>query len=139
MVGSKFENLKIAGCPVHVELDFGLFENIRSFKEAQKAFEKDAGFRKIALDPFSTGQKLLQQGPNGAFLCSLVKEMDTTCPGVKRTGHCFYVPGFGNIFLGELMIVHGERTLTMVRLELGSAIGGGGSISAATTNGRSWP
>src|ERR1700720_4589159 len=51
MVGSKFENLKIAGCPVHVELDFDLFENIRTFKEAQKAFEKDGGFRKIALDP----------------------------------------------------------------------------------------
>jgi len=139
MVGSKFENLKIAGCPVHVELDFDLFENIRSFKEAQKAFEKDAGFRKIALDPFSTGQKLPQQGPNGAFLCSLVKEMDTTCPGVKRSGHCFYVPGFGKIFLGELMIAHGERTLTMVRLELGSAVSGNGSGSAATANGRTYP
>jgi hypothetical protein len=139
MVGSKFENLKIAGCPVHVELDFDLFENIRTFQEAQKAFEKDGGFRKIALDPFSTGRKLKQQGPNGAFLCSLVKEMDTACPGVKRTGHCFYVPGFGNIFLGELMIVHGERTLTMIRLELGSAVSGSGSGSAATANGRTYP
>jgi hypothetical protein len=139
MVGSKFENLKIAGCPVHVELDFDLFENIRTFKEAQKAFEKDGGFRKIALDPLGTGQKLKQQGPNGAFLCSLVKEMDTTCPGVKRTGHCFYVPGFGRIFLGEVTIVHGQRTLTMIRFELGSAVSGGGSGSAATANGRTIP
>jgi hypothetical protein len=65
--------------------------------------------------------------------------MDTTCPGVKRTGHCFYVPGFGSIFLGELMIVHGERTLTMIRLELGSAVSGSGSGSAATANGRTYP
>jgi hypothetical protein len=139
MVGSKFENLKIAGCPVHVDLDFELFENIRTFKEAHKAFENNAAFSKIAQDPFQTGRKSKQQGPNGAFLCSLVKEMDTKCPGVRRTGHCFYVPGFGKIFLGEVMIVHGERTLTMIRLELGSAVSGNGTIVAATSNGRTYP
>jgi len=139
MVGSKFENLKIAGYDVNVDLDCALFENIRTFKEAQKAFENNASFRKIALDPFHNGSELQAQGPNGAFVCSLIKEMDTTCPCVKRVGHCFYVQGFGKIFLGELMIVHAQRTLTMIRLELGSAVSGGGSISAATTNGRSWP
>jgi len=139
MVGSKFENLKIAGHEVNVNLDFALFENIRTFKEAQKAFEKDQGFRKIALDPFHAGHELKQQGSNGAFLCSLVKEMDTSCPGVKRTGHCFYVPGFGNVFLGEVMIVHGQRTLTMIRLELGSAIAGSGTAGAADVIGRHWP
>ena len=138
-VGSKFENLKIAGCPVHLELDFELFENIRNFKEAQKAFEKEGAFRKIAVDPFHTGQQLKPQGSNGAFLCSLVKEMDTNCPGVKRDGHSFHVPGFGKIFFGEMMILHGDRTLTMVRLELGSAVSGTGTLSAAATNGRSWP
>jgi hypothetical protein len=139
MVGSKFENLRIAGYEINVDLDCGLFENIRTFKEAQKAFENDAAFRKIALDPFQTGHELKPQGPNGAFVCSLVKEMDTTCPCVKRAGHCFYVHGFGKIFLGELMIVHGERTLTMIRLELGSAVGGSGSVSAATVNGKQYP
>jgi hypothetical protein len=139
MVGSKFENLRIAGCQVHVDLDFDLFEKVRTFKEAQKAFEKDAAFRKIALDPFHTGQELQPQGPNGAFHCSLVKEMDIKCPGVKREGHCFHVPGFGKIFLGEVNIVHGERTVTMIRLELGSAVSGSGSFSAATANGKQWP
>ncbi len=139
MVGSKFENLKIAGYKVDVDLDCELFENIRTFKDAQKAFEKDAAFRKIALDPFHTGRELQPQGPNGAFVCSLVKEMNTSCPCVTRTGHSFYVHGFGKIFLGELMIVHGERTLTMIRLELGSAVSGSGSVSAATSNGRQYP
>ncbi len=139
MVGSKFENLKIAGCDIKVELDCELFENIRTFKEAQKAFENNAGFRKIASDPFHTGRELQPQGPNGAFVCSLVKEMNTICPCVTRDGHSFYVHGFGKIFLGEVMIVHGQRTLTMIRLELGSAVSGGGTVGAATTNGRSWP
>jgi hypothetical protein len=139
MVGSKFENLKIAGYKVDVELDCELFENIGTFKDAQKAFEKDAAFRKIALDPFHTGHELKPQGPNGALVCSLVKEMNTSCPGVKRTGHSFYVHGFGKIFLGEVMIVHGQRTLTMIRLELGSAVSGNGTVAAATANGRTYP
>ncbi|HVH50249.1 MAG TPA: hypothetical protein VM781_01180 [Candidatus Bathyarchaeia archaeon] len=139
MVGSKFENLKIAGYPVNLDLDFGLFENIRTFKEAQNSFENDGAFRRIALDPLGTGHNLQPQGPNGAFLCSLVKEMNTSCPGVRRTGHCFSVPGFGKIFLGELMIVHGERTLTMIRLELGSAVSATGSGSSAAANGRTYP
>ena len=139
MVGSKFENLRIAGCPVHVELHFDLFENVRTFDDAQKAFKNNESFRKIVLDPFQTGTQLETQGPNGAFLCSLVKEMDTTCPGVKRTGHCFHVPGFGKIFLAEVIIAHAERTLTMFRLELGSAVSGSGSGAYATSNGRQWP
>jgi hypothetical protein len=139
MVGSKFENLRIAGCLVHVEFDFDLFESIPTYDAATKAFKNNAAFRKIASDPLQSGRPLKAQGPNGAFLCSLVKGMDTNCPGVKQSGHCFHVPGFGKIFLGEVIIVHGERTLTMVRLELGSAVSGSGSISAATANGKNFP
>jgi hypothetical protein len=139
MVGSKFENLRIAGCPVHVDLDFELFEEIPTYEAATKAFEKKTAFRKIALDPFQTGQDLKPQGPNGAYLCSLVKEMDTTCPGVKRSGHSFYVPGFGKIYLGEVLIRHAERTLTMIRLELGSAVSGDGSGAQTKSNGTHYP
>ena len=139
MVGSKFENLRIAGCPVHIDLNMDLFENIQTFEQAQKEFAKKGDFRKIAEDPFRTGQALKAPGPNGAFLCSCVKEMETTCPGVKRAGHCFSVPGFGKIFLAEVLIRHGERTLTMLRLELGSAVSGRGSGAQAMSNGRTYP
>jgi hypothetical protein len=139
MVGSKFENLKIAGYPVHVEIDCELFEEIPTFKKAQEAFAKNEKFRKIAQDPFNTGQTLPEQGPNGAFLCSLVKEMDTSCPGVKRSGHCFYVPGFGRVYLGEVLIRHAERTLTMIRLDLGSSVSGGGSGGQTKSNGTHYP
>jgi hypothetical protein len=139
MAGSKFENLKIAGHPIDVELDFDLFKNIRNFEEAQIAYKNNADFRKIAEDPFQTGRKLLLQKPNGAYLCSLVKETNIQHPGVERTGHCFYVPGFGRVFLAEVVIAHGERTLTMFRLELGSSIAGTGSGGYATSNGKNYP
>jgi len=139
LIGSKFENLRIAGCPVHVDLNVELFEKVRTFEDAKNEFAKKGEFRKIAEEPFENGPTLNKIEPNGAILCSCVKEMDTTCPGVKTFGHCFSVPGFGKIFLGEVVIRHGQRTLTMVRLEIGSAVSGIGSAAQAFANGSHWP
>lgn len=139
MVGSKFENLRIAGCQVHVDLNLKLFQNIQTFKQAQDEFAKGGEFYKIAEDPLNTGKPIPAPGPNGAFLCSCVKEMETDCPGVTRDGHCFSVPGFGKIFLGEVVIRHAERTLTMVRFEIGSAVSGDGTAVQAFSDGRGYP
>jgi hypothetical protein len=139
MVGSKFENLRIAGCDVKIELDLGVFEKVPTFVDAVKDFENKGDFFKIAHDPFKTGQSIARPDPYGAFLCSCVKEMSTSCPGVTRTGHCFHIPGFGKIYLGEVLIKHGERIITMIRFELGSSIGGGGSGISGGSNGQHWP
>jgi hypothetical protein len=139
MVGSKFENLRIGCCRLQVELNLDLFERIQTFDQARDEFDKNGEFRKIAENPFQTSEKLKEIKPNGVILCSCVKEMETDCPGVKRVGHCFIVPGFGKVFLGEVVIRYGERTLTMVRLEMGSAVSGSGTTVQASTNGRTFP
>src|SRR4029077_19872185 len=115
------------------------FAEIPTFKDARNAFDKKGKFRKIASDPFQTGKPLASQGEQEAFLCSCVKEMETECPGVTRKGHSFHVKGFVRIFLGEVLIKNAERTLTRVRLELGSAISGTGSMVQAFSNGRTYP
>jgi len=139
MVGSKFENLRIAGCETKIKLNVELFEQVPTFTKDKEEFAKNGEFREIAEHPFQDGQKLTKVEPSGVILCSCVKEMDTTCPGVKAVGHCFAVPGFGKIFLGEVVIRHGERTLTMVRLEIGSAVSGKGTSVQAMVNGRTYP
>lgn len=139
ITGSRFENLRIAGHPVHVDLDFELFNRISTFEAARKEFAKKGEFSKIASDPLRSGKSISTPDENGTFLCSAVKEMDTDCPGVKRTGHCFYVHGFGKVYLAEMMIKHGERSLTMLRLELGSSVSGGGTVSGGKANGSHWP
>lgn len=137
IAGSRIENLRIAGHEVKVELDLELFERIPTYETALKDFEKKGDFYKIAHDPLKDGESITD--PKGVFLCSCVKEMNTDCPGVTRKGHCFHVKGFGKIFLGEVVIRHGERTVTMLRFELGSSISGGGSGSGAGGNGHTWP
>ncbi len=137
MVGSRFENLRIADCPVDIKLNTALFERLQTYEDAKNEFDKKGEFRKIAEDPFQNGQPLKELKPCGVILCSFVKEMD--CPGVKRVGHCLIVPGFGEVFLGEVLFKYGERTLTMVRLEIGSAVSGSGTTVQASTNGRGYP
>jgi ribosomal protein L35AE/L33A len=140
-VGSKFENLQIAGCETKVDLDVDLFEKIPTFEAATKEFKSNREFRKIAEDPFATGDKLPEQQPHGAILCSIVdvKNMQTTCPGVERKGHCFVIPKFGKLFLGEILLQHGRRTLTMMRFELGSPVSGTGTAVQLDSNGQPYP
>jgi hypothetical protein len=137
-LGSKFENLQIAGCPVKAEFDHELFLKTETFADLRKEFESNEEFRRIAEDQFRSGTKQ-QPKPCGVLLCSLVKRIETTCPGVKIQGHGLVVPKFGTVFLGELLAEHGKRTLTMIRLELGSPVSGSGVVAQVAGNGHHWP
>jgi hypothetical protein len=155
-LGSKFENLRIAGCPVEIELDCELFCECDTHGEFKKRFEKDKKFRELVEERFLwgklekdipefiqkrynwAGQKGLPES-HGVVLCSLVKNVETTCPGVKRYGHVLVVPQFGRVFLAELFLKQSQRTLVMVRLELGSPVSGDLTVAQAINNGHTWP
>jgi hypothetical protein len=141
MHGSKFENLAICGHPVNIKLDFGLFEDIQTYEEAQEAYKSNEKFKRVASDPLQTGEPLPEQKSNGAFLCSLVEggRIEVNAPGVQVSGHSLYVPGFGKAYFAESFISHGTRTLTMLRFELGSTTGGSGSGGGGSTNGKHYP
>jgi hypothetical protein len=139
-LGSNFENLRIAGCPAEVDLNHEFFLHLDSFEAIRKELASNSDFRKMAEDPFQTGQKQkVPPDPQGVLLCSLVKDMKTTCPGVKRQGHAFIVPQFGKIFVAEMLASRGTRTLTMLRLELGSPVCGTGVVAETSINGHPWP
>jgi hypothetical protein len=128
LAGSKFENLKISCCPVKVDLDFDLFEQILTFEKAKTSIDK---IRRISSAP--------RGGDHTPIACTCIRELKVECPGMKPERHGFHVDGFGNIFLGEVMIKHGEKTLTMIRLELGSAVAGSGTVVEASSNGSPYP
>lgn len=139
VIGSHFENLRIAGCPTTVELDHELFLRADTFAGILKELESNPDFRKMALDPYRTGKAQEPPPPHGVVLCSLVKEMKTTCPGVERRGHAFIVPEFGKIFVAEVIAQHSKRTVTMLRMELGSPTSGPLTVAEGQSNGQSYP
>ena len=152
LIGSRFENLRIAGCDVHVSLHHELFLKLDTFGAVRGLPNKHELWKLAeetvrATDPDAKTEK----GPpaaHGALLCSLVKDVkfkcldegQDECPGVKRHGrHRFHVQDFGNVYLGEVLLQHGQKTLTMLRLELGSPSGASMTMVQASSNGQPWP
>jgi len=56
-------------------------------------------------------------------------------PGAHIDHNSVKIPRFGRIFFGELLIAEASRRLTMMRVSLGSPIGGQVAVAAADPNG----
>jgi hypothetical protein len=139
MLGSHFVNLRIAGCVVNIELNHKLFLELDTFKALRNKLDSDPEFSTMALDPYKTGQAQKKPEAHGMVLCSLVKKMTFDCPGVTQDGHVLEVKDFGKVYVAELIAQHSRRTLTMLRLELGSPGGGSGAVGQAQSNGQPYP
>jgi hypothetical protein len=168
LVGSKFENLSIAGYQVDVELDHELLSlELGTFAAVRDSFRaRGSKLRQIADETLKARgvNRTLPEvlAPEGPLLCSIVKEVHFKepgfCkpqededkdkknkdkkkfipPGVEPIGrHAYHVVDFGDVFLSEVLCQHGRKTLTMLRIELGSPNGGGFIAAEADSNG--WP
>jgi hypothetical protein len=139
LVGSHFENLRIAGCPVQVEFNHDVFQRADTYAALRKEFESNSEFRKMAEDPIHLGRTQKLPGECGVLFCSLVKEIRTTCPGVTIRAHVIDVPQFGKIYVAEVIAEHSQRTLTMLRMELGSPTSGPINAGQVQGNGQPYP
>jgi hypothetical protein len=138
-VGSTFEDLKIGGHPVEIELSDRLFAHLDTDAKIKKELETDKEFKKMAEDPFNTGTPAQLQKGHGEILCSLVKKIKTTAPGVTVEGHALVIPNFGRVYLAEALLSSCKRTLTMLRFELGSPVEGVAVAAQGIGNGHPWP
>jgi hypothetical protein len=160
-LGTRFENLRIAGHPVDVEFNHDIF-GPKPAKDAP--YTKDKGFLGRVSSQYGhiRGQKNLPEelaerynrlsstlGHQEAVECSLVNQATGSYPG-PSFGHVIKIPHFGTITLGKLTLKHEDIhektgtpkkttvTLTMIDLKLGCAmecsipIGNGGSNGGGT-------
>ena len=100
---SRFEGLRIKNKEVKVILRHDLLVNCKTFDSLTKSGKMEAvdAKRQVAI-------------------CSLVEKIETDLEGVDPKKHVIVVKNFGKIFLAEIFAEPGTRTLTMLRLELGS-------------------
>lgn len=136
--GCHFENLRIAGNRVDVNLNLDLFTRLNTFQAMLKELEINPDFRKMAEDPFQTGQPRKLPDASGAILCSLLEDNKAAYRGLTRQGHTFIVPQFGKVFLAEVLAQRGKRTLSMVRVEMDSSTCGCTSSPVGVINGVPW-
>jgi hypothetical protein len=155
-LGTRFENLRIAGQPVELNLDQEIFGS-RPADDAP--YTRDQGL----LDRVSSQYERKHQdlpaelqerynrlsstlGASEAVECSLVNQADGGYPG-KSFGHVITIPGFGTITLAKLTVKHEDPhpktkvprkttfSLTMIDLKLGCVICGDIPIGGGSNNG----
>lgn len=157
-LGTRFENLRIAGHRVELDLD----PNILGSKPANDApYTSDAGFLDRVTRQYERirGQKNLSdeivrrynQLPTAStnresIECSLVNQAQGSYPG-HSYGHVIDVPHFGKIYLASLHLHQSDfdaktgipkRTtfsLSMIRMEMGCTGSGNSTGGNAKTNG----
>lgn len=125
--GSTFENLRIAGFAFNIILRHDLLLESKTHADLAKkvaSLKKNGGI---------AGTK------DGVALCSLVEKIETDFPGLSdsdKKKHIIQIPHLGTLSFAEVISVEGMKTITMLRFDLGSPDGGGGSAAIAATNGR---
>jgi hypothetical protein len=161
-LGTRFENLRIAGFPVEVDFDQRIFG---SKPENDAAYTRNPGFiGRVA----SQYERILENkglpaelqerynrlsstlGASEEAECSLVYKVSGRFPG-SIFGNVITIPGFGSITLGKLTVKHEDLnkktkvpktttfTLTMIDLKLGCIIEGSIPIGTGGSNGTTVP
>src|SRR5215469_2358088 len=75
VLGSRFENLRIAGYRIDVELHHELAMKLDTFAATRKEYESNADFRKMTEDPFEPGKLPKKVEIHEDIRCSLVKQL----------------------------------------------------------------
>jgi hypothetical protein len=158
-LGTRFENLRIAGHKVDVERqldiigpkparDKSYFDDPGVLNRISKQYSKISGAKVLpawASQQFRWNKTAVQK--QGVMQASVVRSI-SGAPGISF-GHVIDLPHFGKIFLGELKVDREPPTnggletyrfhLTMIRLELGCLAQGTASFVAMDTNGKGQP
>jgi hypothetical protein len=153
-VGAQFDNLRIAGVPVNPVLNLNLLETPGS-RFPSKPFTEDKCFLDKAIEQsqvmigaknspgwvkarYGWVESEQERREKGFVPCSLVDHVEGAKEG-SSYGHVIHVPGFGNVFLGELQVSQGLFRLTMLRTEMGCAGGGNQAAGGSNSNGSGSP
>lgn len=165
--GSHFDNLRIAGYPVDVDMAHDMFNQLPTFQHCCDAWNgkgsSGATNQKAALHDCLLGKTLPEPRPaddpehlqdvykgfkrqsmasnlRPTVLCSFVKQVTGIKSGeISNWGPIIKIPQFGTIYLGEVILRQGQRHLNMFRLQLGSPQAGGFVGGSTGGNGTGYP
>ena len=161
-LGTRFENLRIAGHPVHLEFDS---EILGPKPSKDGAYTKDSGLKTRVSSQYDRilkakglpedlhdryNQLSSTLGSPEAVECSLVNQAAGPYPG-HSFGHVIVIPYFGTLTLAKVTVTHTgfvpktgspkltTVNLTMVDFKFGCAIDGSGGGGTGSGNGSTYP
>jgi hypothetical protein len=138
--GTHFNNLRIAGHQIDLDLAVGLFSELSTWEKLNTAYETNAEIRKelrsLAMYP-KDGDKLPVH--NGVFACTLARFPAKLPHGLTRKHHGIYVPHFGTIYAAEYYITATSRRLRMLHVDMGCSVEGCNGYGDTGANGQGLP
>jgi hypothetical protein len=162
-LGTQFENLRVAGHPLEIEVDLGFADTNDGADYPSQPCIRDPQFltrvgeqRRRIVDERSIPEwckdktvpswvrdrypwdSVDAKGGKDGVLCSVVKAIRGQFPG-RVFGNALEIPDFGRVHLGELLVDANSYRLIMARLELGCPTQGDASVSSANIEGRTHP
>jgi hypothetical protein len=141
--GSAIVGLRLDGYLLNIQLDNDIFSGpLGTKKGICDRYEREEAFRhRIISDPDHKQGDNPNRPPeiHGHIACSLVRSIDWVGdenPHAKiEASHIIHLEDFGYIYLGELFITDEYRQVTLVRVQLGSQVGGDHSCCSGQVNG----
>ncbi len=161
-LGTRFENLRIAGYPVKLDFDPGILgakpaddapytSDSAFLQRVTRQHERIHANKDLPAEILTRYNQLPSSSANRESIeCSLVNQAEGSYPG-RSFGHVLEVPNFGKIHLAVLRLHQSdfkENTdipkktlieLTMINLEMGCIGGGTISLGGGKTNGTNYP
>jgi hypothetical protein len=146
-LGTRFENLRIAGHPVELDLDLNLLgdkpendapyaSNAGVVSRVASQYERIRSHKELPAEVAERYNRLSSHlGSPEAVECSLINQASGGYPGTSF-GHVIHIPHFGTITLAKLVVTHSnphpetgvpkktQLQLRMIELKLGCAIHG---------------
>jgi hypothetical protein len=124
LVGSSFENLRIAGYPVNVVTDGGILGRCVDYEQTQEMVRELGGY-------IHPSMKVMSCRPQARLECP------KDGPVEMRPDGGIQVREFGTIYLATVIIKPSYRRISMLRVELGCPLGG--TLEAAGGEGNGTP
>jgi hypothetical protein len=140
------DGVSIDGHALTVEVNLPLFQRYDTLSKLMTASDDPAFVKESGDHLFMTPTTPGAAAPppprlrycNDVVYATVVKSVKWTgdpIPNARIDQHSVYVPDFGKIFFGELLLSSFSRRFTLLRLELGSELGGAVACAEVETNG----
>ena len=154
LIGSRFENLRIAGIPVKVTLNLDVLDRYRHHKDLKAAYRNEKIVRELFgdddlrrrydgapqevkdyLDPPPPEKSRDMPHYDGVSLLSIVRKVEPEGNAFECFGHVIHIQGFGTIRLGEVRICRKTRHLSMIQVKFGCPVEGFASLGVSDDGG----
>jgi hypothetical protein len=166
ITGSHFENLRVAGYRIDLQLSTQTFHELDTYAKLKNALKRGRQdllpYSRLAQLPSTALDLLEDQYPGVGSLAEAARKLKArdsrpegsllwcTAAGhlnlqenignteLRNFGGVIFIPKFGLISLGELLIEKLSRRLIMLRLELGSPLEGRFSVGSSAQGATGW-